>query len=647
MPGALVAVPEPQHVTAPTLLRDFRVLEGGPAVRELPVVEVLELALLDAELDPARGIVHDRAHRVERLPALVVERGGGQPLAVDDVVLVVTRGQDPALVLEHRVVARADVVGGVLALAIPRERSIETGEEVGPAATERVVRGHEAREAAQAALQRGLKAEETHEVGRLPEPAAVGVEGLAQVGDRAAHAVAERLAGVLHVVEPRAVGLLRDDLPEHGGEQPPDGPVLLGLVALDREAIHHREAGIGLELRPHVRHEVGARPQRERRGGQALDRARGLAQRPHHLVQLRHAGLGQRDQPPVRGDGVARPRLRTLDLLGREVLRQLVDTHCEPPSTSEVPGSIARVLDSKIQEVPPMRFSGVWLPAITPFTGGEIDYPAYERLIDHYVKLGVTGIIPLGTTGESPTIDDDEADRLVERTVATVAGRVPIVVGVGSNDTRKAVKAVKRLQRHPVQGILSVCPYYNRPSQDGMLLHFTRIAEATDRPILIYNIPYRTGVNLGNETLLRLAAHPNITGLKDCSADAGQSAELLRRKPASFAVLTGEDAQFHAALAQGADGGILASSHVETGRFLAVYQRMVANDHHGAHAAWQGLETLVPLLFKEPNPMPIKHCLWRQGLIQSPECRLPLTRVSEALARELDRVPTGAAKAGV
>ena len=149
-----------------------------------------------------------------------------------------------------------------------------------------------------------------------------------------------------------------------------------------------------------------------------------------------------------------------------------------------------------------MRFSGVWLPAITPFTDGEIDYPAYERLIDHYVKLGVTGVIPLGTTGESPTIDDDEADRLIERTVAVVAGRVPIVVGIGANDTRKAVKAVKRLERHPVQGILSVCPYYNRPSQDGMRAHFTRIAEATDRPILIYNIPYRTGVNLTNETLL-------------------------------------------------------------------------------------------------------------------------------------------------
>ncbi len=253
------------------------------------------------------------------------------------------------------------------------------------------------------------------------------------------------------------------------------------------------------------------------------------------------------------------------------------------------------------------------------------------------MKIGVTGIIPLGTTGESPTIDDDEAERLVERTVATVAGRVPIVVGVGSNDTRKAVKAVKRLERHPVQGILSVCPYYNRPSQDGMREHFTRIAEATDRPILIYNIPYRTGVNLTNETLLRLAEVPNIAGVKDSSGSIAQSLELLRQRPDGFAVLTGEDAYFYTMLAHGGDGGILASAHVETALFLTVYERMAANDHQGARKTWSRLEPLVPLLFKEPNPVPIKHCLWRQGLIGSPECRLPLTRVSDALAVELDR----------
>ncbi|MFI5328453.1 MAG: 4-hydroxy-tetrahydrodipicolinate synthase [Candidatus Rokuibacteriota bacterium] len=285
-----------------------------------------------------------------------------------------------------------------------------------------------------------------------------------------------------------------------------------------------------------------------------------------------------------------------------------------------------------------MRFSGVWLPVITPFKDGEVDYAGYERLVDHYVRAGVTGVIPLGTTGESPTIDEAEAEALVERTVATVAGRVPILIGVGGNDTRKVVKAVKRLLKHAVQGILSVCPYYNRPSQDGMREHFTRVAEATDRPILIYNIPYRTGVNLANETLLALAAVPNIVGVKDSSGNIAQSLDLLRQRPPGFAVLTGEDAFFYTMLAHGGDGGILASAHVETATFLSVYERMVANDHQGALKAWARIEPMVPLLFKEPNPVPIKHCLWRRGLIASAECRLPLTRVSDALAKDLDRL---------
>jgi len=281
-------------------------------------------------------------------------------------------------------------------------------------------------------------------------------------------------------------------------------------------------------------------------------------------------------------------------------------------------------------------FSGVWLPIITPFIDGEIDYAGYEKLIDHYLRAGVTGIIPLGTTGESPTIDEVEAETLVERTVAAVAGRVPVLVGVGANDTRKAVKAVKRLGRQSVQGILSVCPYYNRPSQDGMREHFTRIAEATDREILIYNIPYRTSVNLANDTLLRLAELPNIVGVKDSSGNLPQSLELLRWRPEGFAVMTGDDPFFYTMLAHGGDGGILASSHLNTELFLGVYERMTKNDHHGARSLWAKLETLVPLLFKDANPMPIKHCLWRQGLITSPECRLPLTRISQALAEELD-----------
>jgi 4-hydroxy-tetrahydrodipicolinate synthase len=227
-------------------------------------------------------------------------------------------------------------------------------------------------------------------------------------------------------------------------------------------------------------------------------------------------------------------------------------------------------------------------------------------------------------------------EALVECTVRVVAGRVPVFVGIGGNATAKVLKTMRRLERYPFAGIVSVCPYYNRPGQDGLREHFTRIAEATAREILIYNIPYRTSVNLANDTLLRLAELPNIVGVKDSSGNLAQSLELLRHRPRGFAVMTGDDPMLYTMLAHGGDGGILASAHLRTERFIEVYERMRANDHRAALAVWAGLETLVPLLFREANPMPIKHCLWRQGLIASPECRLPLTRISEELAAQLE-----------
>jgi 4-hydroxy-tetrahydrodipicolinate synthase len=284
------------------------------------------------------------------------------------------------------------------------------------------------------------------------------------------------------------------------------------------------------------------------------------------------------------------------------------------------------------------EISGIWLPIITPFRDGGVDLASYERLLGHYLARGITGIFPLGTTGESPTLDEDEMEAVVDRTVSVVMGRVPIFVGIGGNATAKVVKALKRLERYPFEGIVSVCPYYNRPGQDGLRAHFTRIAEATAREILIYNIPYRTSVNLANEILLRLAELPNIVGVKDSSGSLAQSLDLLRLRPRGFAVMTGDDAMLYTMLAHGGDGGILASAHLDTERFVSIYERMAANDHRSARALWAGLEALVPLLFKEANPMPIKHCLWRQGLIASPECRLPLTRVSRELGDALDRL---------
>ncbi len=284
------------------------------------------------------------------------------------------------------------------------------------------------------------------------------------------------------------------------------------------------------------------------------------------------------------------------------------------------------------------KVSGLWVPLVTPFKGGAVDHASYERLVAHYIACGVDGLFPLGTTGESPALDEAEVEALIERTLTVAAGRVPVFVGIGGNATHKVERTLRRLQHLPFDGIVSVCPYYNRPSQDGLIRHFRAVAAATDRPVMIYNIPYRTAVNLSNDSLMELAKVSNIVGAKDSSGSLAQSLDLLARKPPGFSVLTGEDALYFTMMANGADGGILAASHLMTERFVEVGRHFAANDIAGARRAWRPLADFVPLLFAEANPMPIKHCLWRQGLIESPECRLPLTRVSDTLAGRLDRI---------
>ena len=279
---------------------------------------------------------------------------------------------------------------------------------------------------------------------------------------------------------------------------------------------------------------------------------------------------------------------------------------------------------------------GLWLPLITPFRDGTLDEDSLRRLIRHYAGEPVDGLILAATTGEGLTIDDAEAERLVAVARETLTRPMPLYLGLSGSDTRKGVKALHRTASWPVDGYLIACPYYTRPSQTGLFQHFTALADATDRPILIYNIPYRTGVNMGNETMLRLAEHPNIAGVKDCCADATQAFDLLRDRPQGFSVLTGEDALFYTALTQGADGGILASAHVRTRDFASVRDRLMAGEQAGALVDWRALSHVPRLLFAEPSPAPIKHWLWRAGLIASPQVRLPMTGVSDGLAARID-----------
>ena len=283
-----------------------------------------------------------------------------------------------------------------------------------------------------------------------------------------------------------------------------------------------------------------------------------------------------------------------------------------------------------------MQLNGVWLPIITPFHDDKIDYTSYKRLIDHYTDTGISGIIPLGTTGEIPTLDDYEFEDMIDKTLEYNKGRLPIYVGIGGNYTAKVIKKLKIAQKYDIQGILSVCPYYNRPNQEGIYTHFKTIAAETDLDIILYNIPYRTGVNIENETVFQLAEIPNIVAIKDASGDMKQSMSLLMNPPKDFSILTGEDALFYVTLALGGHGGILASAHIDTAKFVEVYNRMQNKDQTGAFEIWKELYEFVPLLFKEPNPTPIKYILNQLGLINSPEVRLPLVQISDSLKEKLN-----------
>jgi 4-hydroxy-tetrahydrodipicolinate synthase len=284
------------------------------------------------------------------------------------------------------------------------------------------------------------------------------------------------------------------------------------------------------------------------------------------------------------------------------------------------------------------RIQGLWLPLVTPFRDVELDAGSLTRLTRHYLGQPIDGLILAATTGEGLTLDDDETERLAAIVAGEARGRIPVFLGLSGSDTRKVVKALERTAPWSIDGYLIACPYYTRPAQEGLYRHFAALAVATARPILVYNIPYRTGVNLANETLLRLAALPNIVGLKDCCVDPNQSFDLTRARPRGFAVLTGEDALFYGALMQGADGGILAAAHVETDAFAQVRNTLLAGDHMAALQRWRSLVDIARLLFAEPSPAPIKHWLWRGGLIDSPEVRLPMTGVSDALAARIDSV---------
>jgi 4-hydroxy-tetrahydrodipicolinate synthase len=286
------------------------------------------------------------------------------------------------------------------------------------------------------------------------------------------------------------------------------------------------------------------------------------------------------------------------------------------------------------------QLQGLWLPLVTPFRNGEIDEASLRRLVEHYARGPIDGLILAATSGEGMTLEMAEIERVVTLTRVAIAEcrrTMPICLGLSGASTAKMSDTLDETADWPIDGYLIASPYYVRPSQRGLLQHFSRLADHAAWPIVLYNIPYRTSVNLSNETLLRLAEHPNIVGLKDCGADREQSIDLLRRRPPNFRVLTGEDAQYYDAMTDGADGAILLAAHIETESFAAVRRLLREGDREAARARWEAVSDLTRLLFAEPSPAPAKYWLWRSGLIDSAEVRLPMVEVSDELAARLQR----------
>ena len=282
---------------------------------------------------------------------------------------------------------------------------------------------------------------------------------------------------------------------------------------------------------------------------------------------------------------------------------------------------------------------GLWLPLVTPFCNGELDEASLRRLVRHYAAGPVDGLILAATSGEGMTLGIAELERLVTVVRAEIASSkryIPVCLGLSGAATQRMFDALDETAAWPIDGYLIASPYYVRPSQRGLLQHFIALADHASWPIVLYNIPYRTGVMIENDTLLRLAVHQNIVGMKDCCADRAQSIDLLRRRPAGFRVLTGEDAQYHNALIDGADGAILLSAHLETEAFAAVRTLLWEGNQEAASAQWQAIAELTSLLFAEPSPAPAKYWLAKSGLIDSAEVRLPMMEVGEALAARLD-----------
>jgi len=276
-----------------------------------------------------------------------------------------------------------------------------------------------------------------------------------------------------------------------------------------------------------------------------------------------------------------------------------------------------------------LQLKGVFAPHITPFSDNAIDETALRRVLDYFLDSEIDGLVPCGTTGESATLTHDEHRRVVELTIEHAAGRAPVIAGAGSNSTAEAIDLVEHAEGAGADAALVICPYYNRPTQAGLVEHFTKVAESTSLPLIMYNIPSRTGVNMEAATTVRLAQVPNIVGIKEASGNLHQIGEIIRLAPPDFAVLSGDGALTFSICCLGGVGAILADAHILPAEWRRLVDLIAAGNIAEAREIHYRLIPITDALFMETSPAPAKAALDIMGIC-SPGVRLPLLPATDA-----------------
>ncbi len=285
-----------------------------------------------------------------------------------------------------------------------------------------------------------------------------------------------------------------------------------------------------------------------------------------------------------------------------------------------------------------MNYKGSYCALITPFKNDKIDEESFKRIINMHIKEGTRGIIPCGTTGESPTLSHDEHKRVVEMAIEISDGKLQVMAGTGSNSTKEAISLTKHAKEKGADSALVVVPYYNKPSQEGLIEHYLKIADSVDLPLFIYNIPGRSIVDMKNETIEKLSEHENIIGIKDASNDLSRPAYLNKYiKHKKFYQLSGEDPTQIGFLAQGGDGVISVTANIVPKKIAQLHRYWASGEYDKAISIDKELSDLNSVLFIESNPCPVKYAANKLGICNY-ELRLPLTKVSKDSERAIDKV---------